>query len=321
MTYRRRTIGSRRRQDLHDEAEGSRRALLDLRRSASPSSNVPFMMPKRVAETDPQHADLRLHRLRPLRLQAGRVEAGRQGRLRQEFDKYKPRTRARVGPRGRQGRQGRPRRVARDRGSQQRGERAARGRDRHHRGAAARPAAAAQARRQERRARSTGTRLGRQYTFRLNCIAEAVRQSEGPAGRRCMRFNQKDFLDATIGDPEYYKVCKALFVVRHAARDRQGHGGTCSSRTATKAQGAAEGSQLRRHADRAACSRPTCRCSPTSRRSRSRCWRRPASRSTCSRWTGRRWSRAAPRRTRPHCGGWHVHARPHGSRPTSSIPS
>jgi peptide/nickel transport system substrate-binding protein len=25
-------------------------------------------------------------------------------------------------------------------------------------------------------------------------------------------LNQKDFLDATIGNPEYYKVCKALFV-------------------------------------------------------------------------------------------------------------
>jgi peptide/nickel transport system substrate-binding protein len=24
-------------------------------------------------------------------------------------------------------------------------------------------------------------------------------------------FNQKDFLDAVIGDPAYYKLCKALF--------------------------------------------------------------------------------------------------------------
>ena len=25
-------------------------------------------------------------------------------------------------------------------------------------------------------------------------------------------LNQKDFLDAVIGDPEYYKVCKAMFM-------------------------------------------------------------------------------------------------------------
>ena len=27
-----------------------------------------------------------------------------------------------------------------------------------------------------------------------------------------MRFNQKDFLDGVIGDPKYYKTCKAMFM-------------------------------------------------------------------------------------------------------------
>ena len=42
------------------------------------------MMPRRVAETDPQTADHRRHRLRPLHLQAGRMEDRREGGLRQE---------------------------------------------------------------------------------------------------------------------------------------------------------------------------------------------------------------------------------------------
>ena len=53
--------------------------------------------------------------------------------------------------------------------------------------------------------------LGNQYTFRPNWLAkpfdnEKVRQALWYA------FNQKDFLDAVIGDPAYYKECKAMFV-------------------------------------------------------------------------------------------------------------
>ena len=63
-----------------------------------------------------EHADLGLHRLRPVRLQARRVEAGRQGGLRQ-VRQVQAAHRAGLRPRRRQGRQGRPRRVARDRRS------------------------------------------------------------------------------------------------------------------------------------------------------------------------------------------------------------
>ncbi len=44
-----------------------------------PSSNVPFIMPKRIAETQPERADQGIHRLGPVRLQDRRMEAGRQG--------------------------------------------------------------------------------------------------------------------------------------------------------------------------------------------------------------------------------------------------
>ena len=52
--------------------------------------------------------------------------------------------------------------------------------------------------------------LGNQYAFRYNTLAKPfdnakVRQAVMVA------FNQKDFLEAVIGDAAYYKVCKAMF--------------------------------------------------------------------------------------------------------------
>jgi peptide/nickel transport system substrate-binding protein len=52
--------------------------------------------------------------------------------------------------------------------------------------------------------------LGNQYAFRYNTLFKPfdnakVRQAVMVA------FNQKDFLDAVIGDAAYYKICKALF--------------------------------------------------------------------------------------------------------------
>jgi peptide/nickel transport system substrate-binding protein len=53
--------------------------------------------------------------------------------------------------------------------------------------------------------------LGNQYTFRFNWTHkpfdnQKIRQAVITA------FNQEDFLKAVIGDPAYYKTCKALFV-------------------------------------------------------------------------------------------------------------
>jgi peptide/nickel transport system substrate-binding protein len=53
--------------------------------------------------------------------------------------------------------------------------------------------------------------LGNQYTLRPNHLQKPF---DNPKVRQALMyaFNQKDFLDATIGNPEYYKTCKALFV-------------------------------------------------------------------------------------------------------------
>ncbi|HKG84606.1 MAG TPA: ABC transporter substrate-binding protein [Beijerinckiaceae bacterium] len=53
--------------------------------------------------------------------------------------------------------------------------------------------------------------LGNQYTFRPNWLHKPF---DNPKIRQALwyAFNQKDFLDAVIGDPTYYKVCKSMFV-------------------------------------------------------------------------------------------------------------
>src|SRR4051812_46261011 len=52
--------------------------------------------------------------------------------------------------------------------------------------------------------------LGNQYTFRPNHLHKPF---DNPKIRQALwyAFNQKDFLDAVIGDPTYYKVCKSMF--------------------------------------------------------------------------------------------------------------
>ena len=76
--------------------------------------------------------------------------------------------------------------------------------------------------------------LGNQYTFRPNQLQkpfdnEKVRQALWYA------FNQKDFLDAVIGDPDYYKTCKAMFVCGTALASDKGMEGLLESNF-TKAQ-------------------------------------------------------------------------------------
>ena len=53
--------------------------------------------------------------------------------------------------------------------------------------------------------------LGNQYTFRPNHLHKPF---DNPKVRQALwyAFNQKDFLQAVIGDPAYYKTCKAMFV-------------------------------------------------------------------------------------------------------------
>ena len=53
--------------------------------------------------------------------------------------------------------------------------------------------------------------LGNQYALRFNTLFKPF---DNPKIRHAamVAFNQEDFLKATIGDPKYYKVCKAVFV-------------------------------------------------------------------------------------------------------------
>ena len=77
-----------------------------------PSSNVPFMMPKRIADTDPfKQIDSQVGS-GPFIYVERRVQARREARLHQEPQVQAAR-RARLGPRRRQDRQGRPGRVHR----------------------------------------------------------------------------------------------------------------------------------------------------------------------------------------------------------------
>ena len=52
---------------------------------------------------------------------------------------------------------------------------------------------------------------GLQYTFRYNVLHPPF---DNPKARQALlyAFNQEDFLEASIGNPEYYQPCKALFV-------------------------------------------------------------------------------------------------------------
>ena len=164
---------------------------LVLQTLAKPGANVPFMMPKRVAETDPQQADHRLRRLRPFHLQARRMAAGREGRLPQEPE-IQAAHRAGLRARRRQGRQGRPGRVDLDRGRADPGQRAAQGRGRHHRGAAARPPAVARRGQEHRAVRLESGRPA--IRLPLQRAAQAVRQPEGPPGGR-LRAQPEGLLD------------------------------------------------------------------------------------------------------------------------------
>jgi peptide/nickel transport system substrate-binding protein len=53
--------------------------------------------------------------------------------------------------------------------------------------------------------------LGNQYAFRPNHLQKPF---DNPKIRQALwyAFNQKDYLEAVIGNPQYYKVCKAMFV-------------------------------------------------------------------------------------------------------------
>jgi peptide/nickel transport system substrate-binding protein len=70
--------------------------------------------------------------------------------------------------------------------------------------------------------------MGRQYAFRFNVLFKPfddarVRQAVAYA------FNQRDFLESTIGNPKYYRLCKSLFPCGSALETTKGWEDTLSS--------------------------------------------------------------------------------------------
>ena len=121
-----------------------------------PSSNVPFMMPKRIADTDPfKQIDSQIGSGPFIYVNAESKPGEKHVYIKNP--KYKPRRRARLRPGRRQDRQGRPGRVRRHVRPDAAGERADRRRDRHDRAGAARPHSALEEG-QGRADRRTGTR-------------------------------------------------------------------------------------------------------------------------------------------------------------------
>jgi peptide/nickel transport system substrate-binding protein len=70
--------------------------------------------------------------------------------------------------------------------------------------------------------------LGYQYTFRPNHLHKPF---DNPKVRQALwyAFNQQDFLQAAIGDPDYFKTCKAMFVCGTALASNAGMDGLLES--------------------------------------------------------------------------------------------
>src|SRR5215216_6425702 len=169
--------GRRRPEDLHDQAQGPDRPPHLRPRQAVLGGAVHDAEAHRRDRS--QHPDLGIHRLRPVRVQDRRVEAGRQNGLPQVRQVQAPR-RAGLGPCRRQGREGRPRRVACDLRPPAGDERAHRRRDRLHGGAEARSPAPRQGRAEPLPRRLEPARQPVHLPPEL--AAQAVRQPEDPPG-------------------------------------------------------------------------------------------------------------------------------------------
>ena len=184
---------------------------------SKPSSNVPFMMPKRVAETDPNKQIEDFTGSGPFVFAKDEWKPGDKT-VYVKFDKYKPRSEPAVRSGGRQGRQGGSRRVARHLRRAAGGQRAAKGRDRHGRAAQPRSARPAEEGSQHRRRRSRRWRSCNTSSDPTTCTSRSTTRRS--ARRLWYAFNQEDFLMATIGDENYIKVVQGAVHLRHAVRRR-----------------------------------------------------------------------------------------------------
>ena len=173
-----------------------------------PSSNVPFMMPKRVAETDPNTQISDFTGSGPFVFKRDEWKPGDKA-VYVKFDKYKPRAEAASGLAG--GKVVKVNRVEWLAISDQQ--------------QAVNALLAGEIDYIESPSHDLlpllkadsnvklveWNPLGNQFTFRPNHLHKPF---DNPKIRQALwyAFNQKDFLEAVVGDPDYYKVCKAQFV-------------------------------------------------------------------------------------------------------------
>jgi peptide/nickel transport system substrate-binding protein len=173
-----------------------------------PSSNVPFMMPKRVADTDPNTQISDFTGSGPFVFKREEWKPGDKA-VYAKFDKYKPRSEPASGLAG-----GKVAKVDRVEwvaiSDQQQAINALLAGEIDYIEAPSHDLLPL-AKGDKNVKLVDWNPLGNQYTFRPNHLHPPF---NNPKIRQALwyAFNQKDFLDAVIGDPAYYKVCKAMFV-------------------------------------------------------------------------------------------------------------
>ncbi len=174
---------------------------------AKPSSNVPFMMPKRVAETDPNTQISDFTGSGPFIFKKEEWKPGDKA-VYVKFDKYKPRAEAPSGLAG---------------GKVVKIDRVEWKAIPDHQTAInallagevdmleSPPHDLYPVLKADANVRLfSGNPLGNQYTFRFNALHKPF---DNPKIRQAVlqAFNQEDFLKGVIGDPAYYKTCKSFF--------------------------------------------------------------------------------------------------------------
>ena len=166
-------------------------------------------------------ADFRLHRLRPVHLQAGRMEARREGRIHKKSGLQAAVRKAELGLR-RQGGERRSGGMAGNLRRPDRRERLDRRRGRYGRGSLARPLAGAGSG-QERRTRQHQY-AGQPIRVPLQLDAAAVRQAEDPASG-IGRVQPARFPAGGDRRPQILQDLHGTVHLRHDVRDRGRHGG------------------------------------------------------------------------------------------------
>ncbi|NNM71539.1 ABC transporter substrate-binding protein [Enterovirga aerilata] len=183
-----------------------------------PSSNVPFMMPKRVAETDPNTQISDFTGSGPFKFKQDEWKPGDKI-VYVKFDKYKPRSEPASGLAG-------GKVVKLDRvewlaiSDHQQAANALLGGEIDYYEQP--PHDLIPLLKSDKSIKLVDYNpLGLQYTLRPNHLLPPF---NNPKIRQAMFYalNQKDFLDATIGNPDYYKVCKAIFVCGTALATEKG---------------------------------------------------------------------------------------------------